>query len=133
MPYLEPDDESLKAQEYFGEHEQEIAERLDETIVYFDEVRCFISKDDNQPYIVVVLRSYCPWGPHDPHTYALNEVLEGFLKSYRAFPELTHSPIYLSDMFDFVVVKRKGGGQSSFEKLLWPNELEAPEGDEEYE
>ncbi|KAI0114219.1 hypothetical protein F4776DRAFT_666882 [Hypoxylon sp. NC0597] len=66
-----------------------------------------------------------------PHTYVLDEVLEGFLKSYRAFPELTHSPIYLSDMFDFVVVKRKGGGQSGFEKLLWPNDLEAPE--DEYE
>ncbi|OTA54527.1 hypothetical protein K449DRAFT_401092 [Hypoxylon sp. EC38] len=129
MPYLEPDDENQKAKEYFEENENEIAQCIDNSIFYFDEVRFFISESDNTPYIAIVLRSYCPWKSADDQTYLLNEDIERIFKSYRAFPELIHSPIFLGDIFEFVVVKRIPGGQSSFKKLLWPNDLVAP-GDE---
>ncbi|OTA76382.1 hypothetical protein M434DRAFT_383526 [Hypoxylon sp. CO27-5] len=129
MPYLEPEDENKKAQEYFEENENKIAQCIDDGIYYFDEVRFFISESDNTPYIAIVLRSYCPLKSADAETYDLNEVIERIFKSYRAFPELTHSPIFLGDIFEFVVVKRNPGGQSSFKKLLWPNDLVAP-GDE---
>ncbi|OTA54534.1 hypothetical protein K449DRAFT_389262 [Hypoxylon sp. EC38] len=57
MPYLEPEDENKKAQEYFEENEDKIAECFEDNINYFDEVRFFISESDNTPYIAIVLRS----------------------------------------------------------------------------
>ncbi|KAI1413493.1 hypothetical protein F5Y13DRAFT_189399 [Hypoxylon sp. FL1857] len=129
MPYLNPENENDKAKAYFDENKDKIAECFAGCIECIDDVGFFISPTDNSPYLVIIFNDRCPWEPFTPQLYTLENIMEGIMKSYRAFPHLTHAPIYLYDIYDFLVVKRDGS-EAGFTKLLWPNEVAAP--DNEY-
>ncbi|KAI0828789.1 hypothetical protein F5Y06DRAFT_302197 [Hypoxylon sp. FL0890] len=126
MPYLNPENENKKAKEYFDNNKNRITDCFHRTIPYFDEVRFFFSEGDETPYLAIVLHANCPWESGTPQMYHLEETIEGIMKSFRAFPHLTHAPIYLLNIFDFVILKRNDNEESGFEKLLWTYDLVVP-------
>ncbi|KAI1385719.1 uncharacterized protein F4822DRAFT_432573 [Hypoxylon trugodes] len=124
MPYLNPPDETYKAEEYFYANKDRICRHIEPDIDYgfFEDLEIFVSIEDNEPYLVIILKKECHYTCENIDVEDFHQQMVECLESYPTFPEMDRAHLNLADMFLITIVKRSDEDDSGFEKIWWPDE-----------